>query len=698
MPDRPDSAMDFHASAFCREVLDAAHRLRFSRERITYGQDIYGSFRSRIWPANTLDEIAEGRRLAGTRRVPLARLNGGSRPYGRLVSNILRPFGRRECKDHFLLTFPDDRPVAFTVFDFDRHIPAARGEPISAESDEWLAIDEGFWHGVGLFHRLAEELDLDVMWVTSPGRWLVDGHGLPCRMSGLYAVVRHEPRTPSELRPMLDAIKERCGLDVETSWDTKNRNTRIPGQCFMDPCLVDPARRTIVPIRDPEARTEREMNMARLAATVEGYGALRRGGGERLLALGFPSRPPGARDVPAGEAGSERAAEGLMASQIGEGGLHELAASPIGQDCGSGRGVRPSGRDATAGKRGSTSARHVRKPAPSDGADPTRWLREPDTFRALHESGLLRQALPLFGWDPAQSGEAVQWMAPRFRGLRSASSATCSDPETLAAFLRKHYLWACGTYDPKKAKAGARAKARAEDEARIAASLRLGDKALEAYLRVVAGLSGKEMESVRRFRGLERRWAGRISCRALYAAFGSQRRFMAFRARHRILRVAAGHSQSRGRCRQWTLAPNAVRSVRMLMASPVLLFMLWGERERGRVTYIETHQRDLQRRRRISAVHPAREARRALESVTGTAAARGPPPERSKTRENAMFVKPGSAAGARRRGERAVAACFLLRSSENRTTLCAPLGPPSRKRAWRTVRTAHTLLALFARE
>jgi hypothetical protein len=119
---------------------------------------------------------------------------------------------------------------------------------------------------------------------------------------------------------------------------------------------------------------------------------------------------------------------------------------------------------------------------------------------------------------------------------------------------------------------------------------------------------------------------------------------------------------------------------------------------RGRVTYIETHQRDLQRRRRISAVHPAREARRALESVTGTAAARGPPPERSKTRENAMFVKPGSAAGARRRGERAVAACFLLRSSENRTTLCAPLGPPSRKRAWRTVRTAHTLLALFARE
>jgi len=162
------------------------------------------------------------------------------------------------------------------------------------------------------------------------------------------------------------------------------------------------------------------------------------------------------------------------------------------------------------------------------------------------------------------------------------------------------------------------------------------------------------MESVRRFRAMERRWAGRISCRALDRAFGSQRRFLAFRARHPVLNIAAGHSQSEARCRQWTLAPRAVRSVRVLMDSPVLLFMLCGEA--GRVIYSETHRRDSQRSRRISAVHPAREARCALESATGTAAARGPPPEPPKTSENAMFGKPGSAAGARRRGERAVAA------------------------------------------
>jgi len=504
MPDRSDSAIDFYASAFCREILDRAHPTRFSKEKITYGNNIFDGFRGQIWPANTNDEIADGRRLVGTRRVPLARLNEGSRRYGRLLDNVLRPFGRRESKDHFLATYADDRPVAFTVLDFDRHPPKGCREPLSVECDQWTAIDGRFWRKVEAFHRLAAGLDLDVMWVQSPGRWLVDGHGLPCRMGGLYAVVRHEPRRPSELRPMLEAIKGHHGLEVEASWDIRHRNIRIPGQCFMDPCRVDPARRTIAPIRDPEARTEREMNMARLAAVVEGYGRLRQEGGERLL-----------------EAGAERAAKGLTASPIGEGGRPGRVVRLTGEGGRGGRVVRPSGRDTTAGERGSTSARHVRKPAPSDGADPTRWLREPDTFRALHGSGLLRQALRLFAWDAALAAEAVSWMVPRFRRLRSASSRTCSDPETLAAFLRKHYLWGCRTYDAAKAMGSARARARAKDEARIMPSLRVSDKALEAYLTRAVGLSGKEMALLLRFRRLEREYAGRIACRTLYACSGS---------------------------------------------------------------------------------------------------------------------------------------------------------------------------------
>lgn len=34
-------------------------------------------------------------------------------------------------------------------------------------------------------------------------------------------------------------------------------------------------------------------------------------------------------------------------------------------------------------------------------------------------------------------------------------------------------------------------------------------------------------------------------------------------------------------CRQWALAPGAIRSVRVLMASPVLLFTLCGEGGEG---------------------------------------------------------------------------------------------------------------------
>jgi len=300
MPDRSDTAIDFYASAFCKEVLDAAHPPRFSKERITYGHDLYGSFRSHVWPANTNDEIADGRRLAGARRLPLARLDGGARRYGRLLDNVLRPFGRRESKSHYLATYPDDRPVASTVLDFDRHPPKGRREPLPVESDRWLAIDEGFWRKVEAFHRLAAALDLGVLWATSPGRWLVDGHNLPCRMFGLYAVVRHEPRTPSELRPMLKAMKGRIGLAVEASWDARHRNIRIPGQAFMDPCRVDPSRRTIVPIRDPDARTERERNMARLAAgrggvraaEARGRGAAAGGGvrTRRRRAHGEPGR------------------------------------------------------------------------------------------------------------------------------------------------------------------------------------------------------------------------------------------------------------------------------------------------------------------------------------------------------------------------------------------------------------------------
>ena len=288
MPDGlGDTSIDFYASSFCKDVLNIAHPTRFSKERITHSSDVFDLFRSQIWQENTNEEIDKDEwKLAGTRRVPLARLDDGSRTYGRLLDNMLRPFGRRECKDHFLTTYPDDRPVGFTILDFDRHPPRGRKEPLSVESDEWLAIDDAFWEQIAAFHKFAAHHDIDVMWVQSPGRWLTSGHHIPCRMFGLYAIIRHKPRTPSELRPMLAAFKEHVGLDVESSWDTRHRNIRIPGQCFMDVCRVDPTRRSIVPIRDADASGERERNMDRLATTVEGYGGLRPESGERLLRAG----------------------------------------------------------------------------------------------------------------------------------------------------------------------------------------------------------------------------------------------------------------------------------------------------------------------------------------------------------------------------------------------------------------------------
>lgn len=230
MPDAP-SAIDFYASAFCRDILGAAHPTRFSKERITYANDIFDGFRGHIWLANTLDEIAGGGRLVGGRRAPLARLADGSRPYGRLIDNMLRPFGRRGCKDHYLTTYADDTPVAFTVFDFDRHVPKGRRDPLSVESEEWLSIDDAFWHKVSVFQRLASHLDVDVMWLQSPGRWMIDGHhpSLP----HVRALRGGPPRAAHAIRASPHARRDQGpprvgGRDVVGHKEPKHTNPR-PG-------------------------------------------------------------------------------------------------------------------------------------------------------------------------------------------------------------------------------------------------------------------------------------------------------------------------------------------------------------------------------------------------------------------------------------------------------------------------------------
>ena len=92
--------------------------------------------------------------------------------------------------------------------------------------------------------------------------------------------------------------------------------------------------------------------------------------------------------------------------------------------------------------------------------------------------------------------------------------------------------------------------------------------------------------------------------------------------------------------------------MRMLMALPVLLLLMRCGRER--VIYSKTRPRDPLRKSRISAARPARGVRYTLESVAVTPAARGPPPEAPKTRENEMLDMTDGAAGARRHGRNAM--------------------------------------------
>ena len=82
-----DAAIDFYASAYCRELLDAARPTRFSRERITYSNDIFTGFRTASLPA-TVDAYeglrhADGERLLGEgTRLLSVRSKGGPPPEG----------------------------------------------------------------------------------------------------------------------------------------------------------------------------------------------------------------------------------------------------------------------------------------------------------------------------------------------------------------------------------------------------------------------------------------------------------------------------------------------------------------------------------------------------------------------------------------------------------------------------------------
>ena len=319
---------------------------------------------------------------------------------------------------------------------------------------------------------------------------------------------------PVLLRRMAEHWKQRTHIGVEVCWETRNRNVRIPGQQFMGLVRIHPDREWVVPVTERVEGGERERNNNHFALVVDAY--------EKL------------EPVPAGE---------LFGCRL----------------------VRREGRAAhSAPKATDPGRRRPARPAPSN----TAVLAEPDTFKALHDSKVLQESLREFGWDPKCADDAVERMALRFRAVRPASSRTCGDPCALRAFLKRHYLWGCRTYDPSKAGKG-RTRARAEDEARIAGSLRLNDRLVEAYLSKVRGLGKSELTAFRRFRVMEREYAGRISCGTLYSAFGSQRRYQRFIG-HGILRVTDEYSTGERKCRQWTLTSGLVRAVRTLAASPWL--------------------------------------------------------------------------------------------------------------------------------
>lgn len=227
-------------SDYLQTFINPAHQTRFLYESICYPR--VKDFKRQADSAIELGYRCIGRTI-GLEKLIYLDEHGKAR--GRLVSNIFRKDKHKTTKKWLLTTYEYGINVSFLQIDFDRH-----GYNKHETLEQRKSADSNFFAEIENLIKIANDLDFDIVWTTSPGDVCTEGINKGEHIHGIYAWIKFSRSiNVRKLREeLIPPLKKYYNINSETSFDTKNRPIRIPGQRFVEVC--DPNMQLLYPYDD----------------------------------------------------------------------------------------------------------------------------------------------------------------------------------------------------------------------------------------------------------------------------------------------------------------------------------------------------------------------------------------------------------------------------------------------------------------
>lgn len=257
-------------SAYWRSFHSPRNWKRFWREpcEIPRVKDRRGS--RMIRQPNPEEDIAQGYRLRGRgtdiRRVRLDKLTDNK------IYHHFRLSDKAQNKYWFFTSYDDAAFVSFIRFDIDRH-------SVSPE------IEASFWNQFRTINNMADDLECQILWTTSPGD-VFDGR----HVQGLYAWIKLDgPVCIEDLHTYMPKLAHEYSIDCEYTWHRRSEPysgaIRYPGQRYVELACVDIDNEIFYPI-PPD--TKGNVNLNRLALVVAKWETLEPLSIEKLASVGPP--------------------------------------------------------------------------------------------------------------------------------------------------------------------------------------------------------------------------------------------------------------------------------------------------------------------------------------------------------------------------------------------------------------------------
>lgn len=345
-----------------------------------------------------------------------------------------------------------EKPVSFYMIDFDNH--DGTDESANRLKTQVLRLK----HFVQTFGG-------DVMFTTSPGDLYGGQH-----VQGVYGWIKlTKCYTPQFLIDHNSRFLECLGLDVETSWKSKNRAIRLFGQEEVE--LIDPY--TLEKV-DPLA--QRDKPIKRLEVCNDAWTNLAPVDLEEIL---FP------------------ASEDFEGEFVGD--IPKVEQSPFSVPAERTTGRIPNNRTYSS----------------------LRWnqddcLSEKCTFTAFVKSHIGQELAHRYRGDERYREVAVREAIERFKEYRPSDSKTCSDPNSLRAFLWDKVGYFFESYDESRRVPSWR-KGKDKQDKKVFESSRFSLTEFQEGLRsYFPKLHDEDVADISRFYGLMLKFDGRVSVYSIY--------------------------------------------------------------------------------------------------------------------------------------------------------------------------------------